>query len=456
MVVFTCDRCNEPLKKPKVKFHSCRSTTFTCVDCFVTFDWNTYDAHNKCITEGQRYGGAGFVQESYKGEKKQEKWSQQVSEAINFTNGMVKNFLIKMSGMENVPRKRKPFINFCKNALRVQSDSVAEQIWDQLQAAVRRMEEKDKEEQGKNEKNGEVKGENGEKNGENNGNNEKKEEEIEEEQNVEVKGKETRENEEESKVEGEEEPKRKKKKRRNQEEVEEETVEEVKEKKKKKKRDVEEDGDAPEIVQEEPQEEVKEKKKKKKRKQQEEEVEERVEVEVSEKKKKKKRKHQEEENVKEEVEEIVEKKKKKKRKQQDEEDMIEEVEEEVVEKKKKKKKRQQEENQNGDQGQIVETTTYNAFHYDYSQNEQNSEEKPREKDLVKGWSTRIAAITNSDSKRNKFEKLLGMHKNGEHRVEVDKEEVKRLKDDYKEMKHNMGKQFDRGQKFTHKTKGKGL
>lgn len=62
MVTFTCDTCNEALKKSKVGTHrKCRNTTFTCIDCNVTFSSETYAQHYKCVTEAERYGGANYV-----------------------------------------------------------------------------------------------------------------------------------------------------------------------------------------------------------------------------------------------------------------------------------------------------------------------------------------------------------------------------------------------------------
>jgi hypothetical protein len=62
MVTFTCDLCNEALKKNKVANHrKCKNTTFTCIDCNVTFTGDSYALHYKCVTEGERYGGANYV-----------------------------------------------------------------------------------------------------------------------------------------------------------------------------------------------------------------------------------------------------------------------------------------------------------------------------------------------------------------------------------------------------------
>ncbi|KAK2960836.1 putative cell growth-regulating nucleolar protein [Blattamonas nauphoetae] len=61
MVTFTCDKCNESLKKNKVKNHisagPCRGSTVTCIDCFKTFPGMEFDAHTSCISEAERYQG---------------------------------------------------------------------------------------------------------------------------------------------------------------------------------------------------------------------------------------------------------------------------------------------------------------------------------------------------------------------------------------------------------------
>lgn len=67
MVVFTCQHCGEPVKKPLVSKHyerKChgRLPDLTCVDCLKDFRGNAYEAHTKCISESERYGAKGSIQ----------------------------------------------------------------------------------------------------------------------------------------------------------------------------------------------------------------------------------------------------------------------------------------------------------------------------------------------------------------------------------------------------------
>ncbi|CCW59649.1 unnamed protein product [Phytomonas sp. EM1] len=59
MVSFTCNRCQDVVKKPKVFGHSntCGSSSFTCVDCMELFDLNSVKHHTSCITEVDKYQG---------------------------------------------------------------------------------------------------------------------------------------------------------------------------------------------------------------------------------------------------------------------------------------------------------------------------------------------------------------------------------------------------------------
>lgn len=54
MVTFTCDLCQESLRKAFVDRHcetKCRNAwTFTCVDCNKTFEGFAYKDHNSCIS----------------------------------------------------------------------------------------------------------------------------------------------------------------------------------------------------------------------------------------------------------------------------------------------------------------------------------------------------------------------------------------------------------------------
>ncbi|KPA80505.1 putative Zinc-finger containing protein [Leptomonas pyrrhocoris] len=59
MVSFTCNRCQDVVKKPKVQTHanSCGAHSFTCVDCMYVFDLDSIKAHTSCVTEEDKYQG---------------------------------------------------------------------------------------------------------------------------------------------------------------------------------------------------------------------------------------------------------------------------------------------------------------------------------------------------------------------------------------------------------------
>ncbi|PHJ21371.1 lyar-type c2hc zinc finger protein [Cystoisospora suis] len=61
MVSFTCEQCQEVLKKNAVAKHyqgRCRGAAlFTCIDCFKTFDRQSILGHTSCTTEEDKWHG---------------------------------------------------------------------------------------------------------------------------------------------------------------------------------------------------------------------------------------------------------------------------------------------------------------------------------------------------------------------------------------------------------------
>ncbi|KAG5473806.1 hypothetical protein LSCM1_04436 [Leishmania martiniquensis] len=59
MVSFTCNYCQDVVKKPKVQSHAstCGCEAFTCVDCMHVFDLHTVKGHTSCVTEEEKYQG---------------------------------------------------------------------------------------------------------------------------------------------------------------------------------------------------------------------------------------------------------------------------------------------------------------------------------------------------------------------------------------------------------------
>ena len=54
MVSFSCDSCQETIKKPKLKNHAQRcGDSFTCIDCSLSFP--SINTHTSCIPEHEKY-----------------------------------------------------------------------------------------------------------------------------------------------------------------------------------------------------------------------------------------------------------------------------------------------------------------------------------------------------------------------------------------------------------------
>lgn len=59
MVSFSCERCNDTVKKPKADQHAQRcKDSLTCIDCSKTFSNGAWKDHNSCISEAEAYQGA--------------------------------------------------------------------------------------------------------------------------------------------------------------------------------------------------------------------------------------------------------------------------------------------------------------------------------------------------------------------------------------------------------------
>ncbi|BFZ57833.1 hypothetical protein PYCC9005_004887 [Savitreella phatthalungensis] len=68
MVSFSCDACQDTIKKPKLNqlYGRCRSSV-TCIDCSKTFyNPHEFSSHDKCITEAEAYMGALYKPKSTK------------------------------------------------------------------------------------------------------------------------------------------------------------------------------------------------------------------------------------------------------------------------------------------------------------------------------------------------------------------------------------------------------
>ncbi|KAG6461056.1 hypothetical protein O3G_MSEX012406 [Manduca sexta] len=141
MVVFTCGYCGESVQKPKVEKHymtKCRnmSPNLSCMDCFKDFLGQDYVAHNKCITEEERYSGKGFTPKEKKGEKKQSVWVDMLQSVLDEQKNMPKNvqrIIESISKHQNTPRKKPKFINFVKNVCGNKTNPKdIDQAWDMI------------------------------------------------------------------------------------------------------------------------------------------------------------------------------------------------------------------------------------------------------------------------------------------------------------------------------------
>jgi len=143
MVFFTCNTCNESLKKNQVEKHlfKCRRCeSLSCVDCGKDFWGDAYNEHTKCISEEEKYSGKGYVPKANanKGEKKQEAWVEQVQGAIDKAkaNPKLKDVLLKIKNCSNIPRKKAKFENFLKNSMRIYDFSLITESWNLIQAGT--------------------------------------------------------------------------------------------------------------------------------------------------------------------------------------------------------------------------------------------------------------------------------------------------------------------------------
>lgn len=109
----------------------------TCIDCNKDFWGDAYKEHIKCVTEAERYGGKNFKPPVFKGEVKQQEWTELLSKIIATHNvaPRVRGIFEKMQSFNNVPRKEKPFKNFLQSSMGVRNPSLAQDVWQTIQNA---------------------------------------------------------------------------------------------------------------------------------------------------------------------------------------------------------------------------------------------------------------------------------------------------------------------------------
>ena len=133
MVFFTCDGCNETLKKNKVEQHMqrCRQCfSVSCIDCSVSFAGRSYVKHTTCISEAEKYQGALYKPKGKTKMKPQEIWMNAVAAVTSGTvPENIRDVVSTLANFDNIPRKKKKFVNYLKNSQRYINEDKIEQIW---------------------------------------------------------------------------------------------------------------------------------------------------------------------------------------------------------------------------------------------------------------------------------------------------------------------------------------
>ncbi|XP_062550306.1 cell growth-regulating nucleolar protein-like [Armigeres subalbatus] len=146
MVFFTCNHCGESLKKQAVEKHGwkCkRELNVSCMDCQKDFVGKQYDAHTSCITEAEKYSGKDYVPKANanKGAKKQEAWIDTIRSITdskgNLSKGIGEVFNVIRKN-DNIPRKKKGFLNFFANSAKHVRRNDVEAAWALLEEEVKK------------------------------------------------------------------------------------------------------------------------------------------------------------------------------------------------------------------------------------------------------------------------------------------------------------------------------
>lgn len=159
MVYFICDICQETLKKNKVLNHikSCRNCNgVSCIDCGKFFPDDTFQDHNTCISEAEKYQGNLFQPKTNTTKQNpQDIWMDKIKNLAQTINDKdLKKIFVKLAGYDNVPRKQKAFVNFVQNSCHFPLNQV-NKVWEilenvkndiQKEKAVKRAAEEDKKE----------------------------------------------------------------------------------------------------------------------------------------------------------------------------------------------------------------------------------------------------------------------------------------------------------------------
>ena len=135
MVFFVCEGCNESMKKNQVDKHASRCRTchaVTCVDCSVTFYGNDYASHLVCVSEAEKYEKTLYKAKAVTKLNPQEAWTALIEEAASRSAeapSHIRQFVIRLNDLGNVPRNKGKFVNFVKNSMKMNNVATMEEIW---------------------------------------------------------------------------------------------------------------------------------------------------------------------------------------------------------------------------------------------------------------------------------------------------------------------------------------
>lgn len=123
------------MKKNQVDKHAarCRSChAVTCVDCSVTFYGNDYTTHLVCVSEAEKYEKSLYKAKAVTKLNPQEAWISLIEEAASRSAEApphVRQFVMRLNDLGNVPRNKGKFINFVKNSMKMNNVATMEEIW---------------------------------------------------------------------------------------------------------------------------------------------------------------------------------------------------------------------------------------------------------------------------------------------------------------------------------------
>jgi len=120
----------------------CKWSSISCVDCGKDFTRNSYNSHNQCISEDQKYGGLDYKpkENSSKGKEKQEELVQKLRATVHTVNCSphIRDLLKRLCNYENIPRKKQKFFNFVRSCLCITNEFYCQQMWDTVEDIIRK------------------------------------------------------------------------------------------------------------------------------------------------------------------------------------------------------------------------------------------------------------------------------------------------------------------------------